>query len=573
MKIFQKAFRFVILNGAAIIGKYNFNYYKRISKKADKKSEKLLLKLIRKNSNTEFGKKYKFKDIKTIKDYQEKMPYTNYDDYREYVRRMTVEGKKDLLTNNKICCVCITSGTTGMMKEIPISRKSLKPFLKSGTIFAWQLREEMKKKKKGALNGKILNLSEPVSGTTPSGIKRGGVSSYFTSSLKIFLPISTCMPKEVLGHEKDIDMKYIKARYALQEADIICIDSVFMSSITDLMTYIEDNHEMLIKDIEEGQINSNIKIPADIRKRLERKLKPDLKRSKELKKIFVEETKKGLATKLWKRLSLIISICTGEFTPFQEKMREYCDNDVTFSYSMYAASEATIASSQYVENEDYLLLCDGGFYEFIPLDNEEEVKLMNELEIGKLYEVVVTNFSGLYRYKIKDVVKVTGYQGKIPLIQFSHRKGQLLNLGSSHITMEHLVEIIKRFEQELKVHITDYSIYVDTDHSPARLVLFIETDRETMQSGEEMTKNFDKILIETVKALEIIMIEHADIAQSVIYTVKKGTYEKYREMKLKKDIPVNQIKTVRLIKDKETLQYFLDSRKVIVENDRLDTIN
>ena len=46
------------------------------------------------------------------------------------------------------------------------------------------------------------------------------------------------------------------------------------------------------------------------------------------------------------------------------------------------------------------------------------VLLMNELEVGKNYEIIITNFSGLYRYRIMDIVKVTGYYNNAPKIEF-----------------------------------------------------------------------------------------------------------------------------------------------------------
>lgn len=46
----------------------------------------------------------------------------------------------------------------------------------------------------------------------------------------------------------------------------------------------------------------------------------------------------------------------------------------------------------------YVLLPESAFFEFIPVDRaEENAVLMGKLELGRKYEVVVTNRSGLYR--------------------------------------------------------------------------------------------------------------------------------------------------------------------------------
>lgn len=561
MKLFQKVFRFIALNMAAILGKINYNYYKKTSKNADKKSEQLLLKLIKKNKNTEFGKKYDFANIKSIKEYQEKVPYTTYEDYKNDIARIAEKGEQNILTSGKVKYFANTSGTTGQVKRIPVINESYNTFFKAGTIFMYQLKNEMKKNNKGAMNGKVLNLSEMVSKKTPSGIREGYISGYFAAGLKAFLPIVTCMPKEALGNEDYIDMKYIKARYAMEDDDIICINAVFMSAITDLMKYIQDNHEMLIRDIENGTIDASIRMPENIRKKLEKKLKPNKKRADELKEIFSNSNENTFVLKMWKRLSLIIAICTGEFSPFETQIRKYCGKDIAISYSMYASSEATIASSLNKEDKNYMILFDGGFYEFIPIEGEENPLLINELEIGKEYEIVVTNLSGLYRYRIKDVVKVVGFEGKAPLIQFSFRKEQLINISAVHLTMGHMVDVIKRLENDLKISITDYSVFPDTEHSPSRITLFLEVKDEVIKDNIDIAELFDEKIIETTPAFKAIL-EHGNAAKSVVYFVKPGTYEKYREMRAKKATSVNQVKTVRLIKDEATLKYFLDSSKI-----------
>ena len=48
--------------------------------------------------------------------------------------------------------------------------------------------------------------------------------------------------------------------------------------------------------------------------------------------------------------------------------------------------------------------------------------------MGKLYELVVTNLSGLYRYRIGDVVKIARFHNNCPVIEYQYRQGQILNV-------------------------------------------------------------------------------------------------------------------------------------------------
>ncbi|MBR0418502.1 MAG: GH3 auxin-responsive promoter family protein, partial [Erysipelotrichaceae bacterium] len=71
---------------------------------------------------------------------------------------------------------------------------------------------------------------------------------------------------------------------------------------------------------------------------------------------------------------------------------------------------------------------DSCYYEFIPVDDETKILSLDELEIGKEYEIVITNQAGFYRYRCGDVIKVLDYLNYCPYINFSSRKGTLLNI-------------------------------------------------------------------------------------------------------------------------------------------------
>ena len=47
--------------------------------------------------------------------------------------------------------------------------------------------------------------------------------------------------------------------------------------------------------------------------------------------------------------------------------------------------------------------------------------LLFKVERGQVYELVITNVSGLYRYRLGDVIKVTGFHEQAPNIQFLYR--------------------------------------------------------------------------------------------------------------------------------------------------------
>lgn len=75
--------------------------FERLTENAPDINKQLMLSMLAKNADTEYGKRYHFGEITTIEEYQQKVPFSIYDDYAPYIERM-IAGEKDLLTKDNI---------------------------------------------------------------------------------------------------------------------------------------------------------------------------------------------------------------------------------------------------------------------------------------------------------------------------------------------------------------------------------------------------------------------------------------------------------------------------------------
>lgn len=73
-------------------GMPSYEDFQEMTKEPGKHQEAFLMKLLRDNKDTELGKKYGFADITSIEEYQQRVPISTYDDYMEYILRMTDKG-------------------------------------------------------------------------------------------------------------------------------------------------------------------------------------------------------------------------------------------------------------------------------------------------------------------------------------------------------------------------------------------------------------------------------------------------------------------------------------------------
>ena len=80
----------------------------------------------------------------------------------------------------------------------------------------------------------------------------------------------------------------------------------------------------------------------------------------------------------------------------------------------------------------------GSFFEFVEAgrtaDEKNAVKRCHELEPGQDYRVIMTTAAGFYRYDIGDYVRVRGYEGKAPIVEFLHRGEHVASVTGEKLT-------------------------------------------------------------------------------------------------------------------------------------------
>nr|WP_320026751.1 GH3 auxin-responsive promoter family protein [uncultured Acetobacterium sp.] len=525
--------------------------YKKIEKfdylteNAPEINKQLMLDMLKKNAETEYGKKYHFSEIATIEDYKKMVPFSIYDDYAPYIERM-IAGETDLITKDPIVHYALTSGSVDNPKKIPVSEQTVKLYREYATQFSFAIiaRALGKKWKRG----RGLNLMEVKFETLPNGLFAGSISGRGVYSIKNLLFLMFTSPKEIVFPTEIMDTKYAHLRFALMDRNLTYIVSAFMTGISDLMKYLETNWEIIVDDIEKGTINPDIKIPDDVKAQLQKQIKPDPKRAAELRAEFKKGFETPIVRRIWPDFAFVHAIGSGGFAVYTDKMRHYL-GDVPIYFSVYAASESIMAICNEMESQEFVLIPDSAFYEFIPVDQEdsEETLTMEQLETGKDYEIVLTNTSGFYRYRIKDVVRVVGWYKNCPKIQFVYRLNQMVSIAGEKTTEECISWAVKEFAKDTECELVDYSVYADVAVSPGRYVIIMETEKRMSK------ENHDKYRIIIEEKLGIAnpsigsKVKSGILSPSEITFVQEETYALYRDLMIMRGISGNQLKPVRVI--------------------------
>ncbi len=134
----------------------------------------------------------------------------------------------------------------------------------------------------------------------------------------------------------------------------------------------------------------------------------------------------------------------------------------------YLASEGFIAYQALPKRKSMRLVLNNGiFYEFIPFDErnfhstgeikpEAETYLIDEVEEGKEYALLLSTCAGAWRYLIGDVIKFVSLEESEIII--TGRTKHFLSLCGEHLSVDNMNKAIELVSNELNITIPEYAV-------------------------------------------------------------------------------------------------------------------
>lgn len=342
---------------AQIFAKYIVQKDKKWINNPVSTQEKILLDLIDRAKNTTFGKDHHFDQIKSYEDFKRLVPVQDYEGLRKYFDQV-VEGKVDVLWPGKPIYLAKTSGTTSGTKYIPLSKESIPYHINSARNALLHYVNETGNA--NFLKGKMIFLQGSPILEEKKGLKFGRLSGIVAHYVPKYLQTNR-MPSWETNCIEEWETK---------------VDEVVRETIPENMTLISG-------------------IPPWLIMYFERLLKVSGKEN--IQNLFPE-------------LQLMV---TGgvNYEPYREKVNQLIGRNID-CIQTYPASEGFIAYQDTQKKEDLLLLLNNGmFYEFIPVDEfhqEAPTRIsIKDVEIGKDYVLIMNTNAGLWGYNIGDTVRFT----------------------------------------------------------------------------------------------------------------------------------------------------------------------
>jgi len=519
-------------------------FYRALKNPAEAQRQKLN-KIIKANAESQFGKDHRFEQISNYKDYQNRVPASDYEYFRPYVERLA-QGERNQLTVEDPLMFATTSGTTASPKWLPVTPQHLRDYTHAFHVHNYSIIKDIPK----VATGKFLTIaSNDEESRTISGIPCGAISGLLARKQSPIIKRHFALPYEICK-VKDVDAKYYLMLRASLMQDVTAVVGCNPSSLLLLGDQLKKYTHELIGDIANGTLSKkfdlNHVLPKDAQGCFDKYLKPDPKRARHLESLL--ERNGSLRPELiWPNLSVISCWKGGPMSFYLDKLNDLY-GPVPVRDLGYMASEGRGTIPIHDEGSSGILAVTSHFFEFVEEDEIEKENprflTVEDLKLNGRYYIFFTTSAGIYRYNINDLMEVTGFVGNTPLIRFV-RKG----LGVSSITGEKLTEeqVLVALNQSVQLAQLEGLVHFTVEvklSSPPHYVCYVEM-AENNVIGPEKHLEFEQIFDQCLIAQNP---EYKDkrlglrLASPRLELLKPGTYTRLRQQRVKEGAPETQVK-------------------------------
>ncbi|XP_075436325.1 LOW QUALITY PROTEIN: GH3 domain-containing protein [Ascaphus truei] len=396
--------------------------------------ETLLLHTLREHGETEYGQKHHFRDMQDVSSFQRLHPLTRYHHYKDYILRVS-RGEENVLLPGRPLALLATSGTSGSPAAVPVTAHSAEESFLQGTAVCMEVVHRCFPR---ALQDmvKFSSSSSPTPLLSEAGIPTGPSPPASSSE---FLRHLYSSPPPVHGITSHHQVRYIQLLFALKDPALGAIEANFSWLLREVFSILEAHWESLARDIQLGRVSRALELPQGTRRQIEDLLVPDPRRANDLRAQF-ETGFEGIAKRVWPGLQLVMAVASGGSELDAQILRDTACRGVPLYSPVYGAAEGVIGVNLWPTRfpPRYVLCPRSAFFEFIPLGVSEEEQpgtlCVQDVREGEMYELVISNRAGLYRYRLGDVVRITGFHNQSPLLEFLHRKSQTLSVRGERIS-------------------------------------------------------------------------------------------------------------------------------------------
>jgi len=370
----------------------------------------ILRRLVRTARDTAFGRDHGFDAVRTVADYQARVPVRDYDQFWADYWKAAYPNLKGTTWPAFVPYYALSSGTTsGTTKYIPVTADMVGSNRKAAlTSLAWFRHANPQAR---TLTGKFF-----------------------------FLGGSTDLKRQADGSLAG-DLSGIAAKEMGPTQRPFTFPPLDVSLLTDWESKLVKLTELSLRE----PITAISGVPSWVLKVFD---------------LVKQASGKGTVAEAWPHLRLVVHGGTL-FDPYRETFARAIGSDAVKTSEVYPCSEGFVAAEDARHPGLLRVVPDHGlFFEFVPageLGTPRPTRhTLAEVEVGVTYAVVVTTCAGLWSYQLGDTVRFESRSP--PLLKFTGRTKFFLSAFGEHLIQEEVDQAILTAARTCQVQVDDYHV-------------------------------------------------------------------------------------------------------------------
>jgi sterol desaturase/sphingolipid hydroxylase (fatty acid hydroxylase superfamily) len=502
----------------------------------------LLEEILQRNRDTSFGRAHEFAGIECYAQFVEHVPVFEYEALRPYINAQ-IDRAEFALTAETPIHYLRTSGTTGRPKDIPLVQTHLRQLRQIHRLAIASQHRVCP----AAFDGSILVITSPaVEGRLDNGAPYGSASGIVAGSTPPWLREKFVLPEAVLSIT-DSRVKYLLIlRLALARRDITYIGTANPSTLLKLMQLYREHETELIADVRVGGFFLSSELPAAVRAAVGRRLRKDPARADEIGQLVTTGGVRRIAH-LWPGLQLVVIWTCASAGVAVSALREELAQRTHIQELGYVSSEFRGTVTLGKRAGSGLPTWNTHFFEFVEKEcwdrAEPEFLTLDSLRKGLDYYVIVTTPSGLYRYFINDLVRVTGFLHRMPLLKFVQKGKGVTNITGEKLYESQVLAAVHRVMDQIG-HAPRFVIML-ADEAGRHYRLYVETDARDKPHSPQLAKMVD-VQLRLLNVEYDAKRESGRLGELVATWLAPGTEEAYRHAGIQAGQREGQFKVIGL---------------------------
>lgn len=540
--------------------------FERQLRQAPGQNRDALAEILKLNAESQFGLTHQFTSFQTSGDpvaaYRDRVPLSTYSDYEPYLTRIAA-GERSVLGTEPVHMLAGSSGTTDRPKRIPRTHRAQRHHMRLVVLAEQAVVDRVLPAARRPYRG--INLMSCYAPAAPEASQVPVLAgpNVGLARMRRHMPLLWCAPPPVYEVADAEAALYLQALFALRETTALYIQAPFAPQIVAWFALIERQRRALVADLRRGTLAPELKLTLDERQALVPYLRPDPDRADAVDAVLGDGLA-GAIPRLWPNLAYVRTVTSGSFSLSLPRLRWLCGPELLIHSGCHSSSEGVIGINLNADGStDYVLAVGTAFFEFIPLAvvdaHQPKTVDLADLTVGEEYELVLTSCAGLYRYRLGDVIRITGWHQTAPTFQFLYRRGTLLNLAGEKTSEFHTAEAVRRavddwLDEPDAVH--EYTVCGTLGEGVGRYTFYVELATARIPTD---LPSAEALLDESLGAVNPYYRSSGRLpgrlAAASLKVVRPGTFAALLDLQRRNAAPVTatQVKVPRVVTHPEQL--------------------